>query len=112
MGRCGGGEGGEGETRSQDPNVRDPRNGSILDMMRIERLKMDLQMGTPRRATQERDGAGGAGESSAEEVVTAKRSDITQGKCEEQTTLQGSFHGWAEALTLRTHPDFQGEPCQ
>lgn len=39
----------KGGSRSQDPNVRDPRNGSILDMIRVECLKMDLQMGTPRK---------------------------------------------------------------
>lgn len=36
--------------RCQDPNVRDPRNGFVSDMMRVECLKMDLQMETPRKS--------------------------------------------------------------
>lgn len=43
--------------RSQDPNVRDPRNGSVLDMMRVD----GSADGSADGNTQERDGAGGGG---------------------------------------------------
>lgn len=93
---------GRGDSRSQDPNIRDQRNGSVLDMMRVECLRTDLQMGTPRRRPSGegrglQSGARG-GESSVEVVVTElRRDDITQGKCAEQTTWQSSVHCWTEA---------------